>query len=215
MPFSLREARQHRRGEGALGDRLAIAHQLIGRAAFADALAEREIARAGRGAGEDQVAEARQSDKRLPPRAIGEAEPGHLGEAARDQRRARVLAEAFAVDHPAGDREHVLDRAADLRAGNVVAEVDPEGRQGDPVAKGLGKLLVLGRQSYRGRQPGRDFMREGRAGQYGDRLRPGRPRPRHRAARSRCAPRCPSSRGSAACRTSARLRAPSAYAARA
>ena len=48
---------QHRRGEGAFRHRPAVGHQLGDRAALADRLAEREIARAGRGAGQHEVAE--------------------------------------------------------------------------------------------------------------------------------------------------------------
>ena len=63
-------ALQHRRGEGALGDGPAVGEQ-VGRArALADALAEAEIARAGRGAGEDEVAEpgeARPASRRARP----------------------------------------------------------------------------------------------------------------------------------------------------
>ena len=120
MPRSRGQAGEHRRGERAFGDRAAVGQQLGGRAAFADALAEREIARAGRRAGQDQVAEPGQAGERFAPRAVSEPEAGHFGEAARDQRGAGVLAEALALDHPAGDRQHVLDRAADLRAGDVV-----------------------------------------------------------------------------------------------
>ena len=59
-------------------------------------------------------------------RALGEAEAGHFGKAARDQRGARILAERRALDHAAGDREHVLDRAANLGAGDVVRKIGPE-----------------------------------------------------------------------------------------
>ena len=94
MPRSARQPRQHRRGERAFGDRAAVGHQLGRRAALAEAHAEREIARAGRRAGQHQVAEAGQAGERFPPRAEGDAEAGHFGKAAADQRGARILAEA-------------------------------------------------------------------------------------------------------------------------
>ena len=72
---------------------LRSASSSAGRAALADALAEREIARAGRGAGQDEVAEPGQAGQRLAPGALGEAEAGHFGKAARDQRGAGILAE--------------------------------------------------------------------------------------------------------------------------
>ena len=101
------------------------------RRAFADALAEAEVARAGRRAGEDEVAEAGEAGQRLGARALGEAEAGHLGKAARDQGGAGVLAEPPALDHAAGDGEHVLDRAADLGAGDVVGQIGAEEGPGD------------------------------------------------------------------------------------
>ena len=60
----------------------------------------------------------------------GQAEARHFGKAARDQRGARILAEPRALDDAAGDREHVLDRAADLRADDVVETIGPESRAG-------------------------------------------------------------------------------------
>ena len=55
------------------------------------------------------------------------AEPRHLGEAARDQRGRRVVAEPAALDDAGGDRQHVLDRAAQRHAQHVVRPVGPEG----------------------------------------------------------------------------------------
>ena len=86
-------ALQHRRGEGAFGHGPAVGEQVGGARAFADALAEAEVARAGRRAGEDEVAEPGQARQRLRARALGEAEAGHLGEAARNQRGAGVQPE--------------------------------------------------------------------------------------------------------------------------
>ena len=87
---------QHRRGEGAFGDGPAVGEQVGGAGALADALAEAEVARAGRRAGEDEIAEAGEAGERLGARALGEAEAGHLGEAARDQGGAGVEAEPAA-----------------------------------------------------------------------------------------------------------------------
>ena len=121
-----RDAMKHRRGVRAFGDRPAVLHQLGDLAAFADRLAEREIAAAGRRAGQHQVAKARQAGQSLAPSAHRDPEARHFGEAARDQRRARVLAEALALDDAAGDRQHVLDRPADLGAGDIVGAVSAE-----------------------------------------------------------------------------------------
>ena len=78
-----------------------------------------------------------QAGQRFAPRAAGEPEAGHFGKAAGDQRGAGILAEALALDHAAGDRQHVLDRAADLGAGDVVAEINAEGRLRDALAQAL------------------------------------------------------------------------------
>ena len=69
-----------------------------------------------------------------PARVSGEPparhrEPRDLGEAARDERRARVVAEAEAVDRARRDGDHVLQRAAALDADDVVARVEAEVRR--------------------------------------------------------------------------------------
>ena len=97
-----------------------------------------------------------------------QAEAGHFGKAAADQRRPRVLAEPLALDHAASDREHVLDRSADFRAGQIVGKIDAEGRLTDPLAKLLGQLRILCRQGHRGRQSLGDLVREGRPRQNCD-----------------------------------------------
>ena len=191
MPRSSARRRKHRRGEGALGDGAAVGHQLGGGAALADRLAEREIARAGRGAGQHQVAEARQAGQRFPPRAHGEAEAGHFGKAARDQRGARILAEALALDHAAGDRQHVLDRAADLGAGDVVAQIDAEAGQGDALAERFAERRDP-RRPASPRSAGRRRLHGRRSGPTAPRpAQSGRPRARRRGAACRCASSMP------------------------
>ena len=112
------------------------------------------------------------SVSRSRPQRLAEAQ--HLGIAARDQRGAGVLAQAQPVDHAAGDREHVLDRAADLRAGHVVGIIGAEGGPGDRPGEPLPlRLAAAAGQRDRGRQPGGDFVREGRAGKHRDVAAPG------------------------------------------
>ena len=48
------------------------------------------------------------------------AEPRHLDQPARDQRRLRVVAEAEPVDAAGGERDHVLRGGAQLDADQVV-----------------------------------------------------------------------------------------------
>ena len=137
-------------------------------------------------------------------RALGEAEAGHLGEAARDQGGAGVLAEPAALDDAAGDGEHVLDRAADLGAGDVVGQIGAEAGPGDARDEPLAQRPVLDRQRHRGRQAGGDFVGEGGAGQDRDRRRRAAPRARPRASAGRSHPRSPWRRARAACRPAAR-----------
>ena len=114
-----------------------------------------------------------EAGERLGPRALGEAEAGHLGEAARDQGGAGVEAEPAPLDHAAGDGEHVLDRAADLGARHVARLVGAEMRPGEAGGQPFGQGRILARQRHRRRQPRRHFMREGGAGEDGERrLRP-------------------------------------------
>ena len=88
--------------------------------------AEREIARLRGRAGEHEIAEAREAHQRVRPRAERLAETPEFGEAARDQRRARAGAEPEPRRDAAGDREHVLRRAADLDAAHVGRMIEPQ-----------------------------------------------------------------------------------------
>ena len=75
---------------------------------------------------DDQVAHAGEPGERLGPRARRLAEPRHLGEAAGDQRRLRVVAEPQPVDAAGRERDHVLRRRAELDADEVRVDVDAE-----------------------------------------------------------------------------------------
>ena len=128
-----RPVSQHRRGERAFGDGCACADQRLGRARppSPSALPSEKVAAGGRRAGQHQIAEARQARQRFRLRAAGQAEAHHFGKAARDQRGAGILAQPQPLDHAAGDGEHVLDRAADFRAGDIVGVIGSEGGPGD------------------------------------------------------------------------------------
>ena len=77
-----------------------------------------------------------------PPRAEGVAEPAQFGKAARHQRRRRARAEAASGGDAAGDREHVLGRAADLDAADVGRVVEAEVRPVQKAAERAGERLV-------------------------------------------------------------------------
>ena len=78
------------------------------------------VARQIAGAGQHEIAEPRQPGQRERAAAHPLGEPAHLGQAARDQRGARVVAEAEAVAAADRDRDDVLQRAAQADAGDVV-----------------------------------------------------------------------------------------------
>ena len=95
---------------------------------------------------------------RLP--AARERELHHLGEAARDQHRARVVAEAEAVGSAGGDRDDVLDRAAALDAGDVAARVRTHVGCVESRHHVLAHALVRRRDDDAGRQLGGELLRE-------------------------------------------------------
>ena len=130
-PVPRGELGQHRRGVRAFGDGAAIRHQLAaGRLPFAERLAEREVAARGRGAGQHQVAEPAQSGERV---ALGPRAPRRSASSRHSRARSAPRGRSGrgrALDHAAGDREHVLDRAADLGADDVLGVVRAEVRAG-------------------------------------------------------------------------------------
>ena len=73
-----------------------------------------------------EVAEAAQAGGRLPAASGGAGQPRDFGQAARDQRRQRVVSQPESFDHAGGDRDDVLHRAADLDADDVPRPVQAE-----------------------------------------------------------------------------------------
>jgi hypothetical protein len=97
-----------------------------GRLPRAHGEARREVPRLGRGAGEEEVAKARQARERLGHRALGHGEARDLGEAARDDSRPRAFAQPRADGDARRQRDDVLERPAQFRPDDVVREVEPE-----------------------------------------------------------------------------------------
>src|SRR5207253_1957906 len=81
-----------------------------------DQLAAAAVAPARVPARHHQVAHACEPGERVHLRAELLAEPGHLDEAARHDRRLRVVAEPEPVDGARGERDHVLRRGTELDA---------------------------------------------------------------------------------------------------
>ena len=136
--------------------------------------AEPVVARQRRAAGRDDVADPGQTGERQRVRPGGDPEPGHLGQAAGHQAGLAVVAEAELLGGAGGDREDVLERAAQLDADEVAVDVEPEPAAAEPSLDPLGERLVVGRHDRRGRQAAGDLEGEVRSGQRGD---PGRVEP--------------------------------------
>ncbi len=81
-------------------------------------------------------------------------------EAARDQRRAGVVAEAETVADARRDGDDVLERAAQLDADDVLGGVRAEAVGVEDVLHLLGDLVVLARDAHRRGDAHRDFLRE-------------------------------------------------------
>ena len=130
----------HDRGGGvdALRHRAAAAEHRVQRLPLAQRAAQAHVARLRAAAGQQQIAEAGQAHQRLGAGAQRLAEAAQLGKAARHQRRVRAGAEARALDDAGGDRQHVLDRAAELHADRIAGPVDAQ----VPVAERGGERLA-------------------------------------------------------------------------
>ena len=146
----LREVAQHRRRRQPLDDHADLRDRLVGRRRPARSARRRGGCGRGDSARDDQVAHAGEARERLGRAAAGLAEPGHLGQPARDQRRLGVVAEAEAVDAAGGERDHVLRRGAELDADEVVVDVDAEDGRVDRVLQLAGE-----RRRPRSRSPPR------------------------------------------------------------
>ena len=102
----------------------------------------------------------------LGARAQGHAQAGHLGQATRDEGGAGVQAQLQPVGDAGGDRQHVLDRAADLDAHRVGRGVDAQ-RIGVEGAHGqLAQRSVGAGGDQRGRAADGHFVREARTGEH-------------------------------------------------
>ena len=125
-PSRSAEIARDARGADALGDVPEAAEDLRQRLAARERQADLAVARQIAGAGQHEIAEPGQPGERQRVAAHPLREPAHLGEAARDQRGARVVAEAEPVAAADRDRDDVLQRAAHADAGDVAARVDAE-----------------------------------------------------------------------------------------
>ncbi len=150
--------------------------------------AKSEIARLRRGAGQNEIAEPGKTHQRRSARPESLAKTAELGETAGGERGDRARAKPAAGGDAAGDRQHVLRRAADLDAANVGRMIEAQSRPAQRVAERPRQLFVGRRERHRGRQARRNVGGEGRSGENG----PGSARARLRAKTSvmnACVPR--------------------------
>ena len=126
MPFSLGDAPHGNRRIDAFGHRGPAAQRLRDALALAERAPQRHVARLRTAAGQNEIAETRQPDQRFGPRAQRLAEAAQLGKAAGDEGCVRAGTQALAVDDAGGDRQHVLERAAELDAGEVARPVEAQ-----------------------------------------------------------------------------------------
>jgi hypothetical protein len=126
---------------------------------------EAPVARLIVGAGQHQVAEAREPHEGVALGAEGHAEPRHLLQAPGDQCHAGVGAEAEPVRQPGADGQRVLHGAADLHAHDVGGGVGAEICRRQLMRQRPG-IRRVGRRHRHGRgQPRADLASEGRSRQ--------------------------------------------------
>ncbi len=70
------------------------------------------------------------------------AEAHHFRKAARDKRRPRIFAHLPSGNDTASDRQHVFNRAAQLRAGHVVGQVQAESGRCHRLNKDFAECLI-------------------------------------------------------------------------
>ena len=145
----------------AFGDHALPAQHVVERAAAPELDADLTVAAAMAGAGEHEIAEPAQAGQRVGAAAHRRRQARDLDEAAGDERGHRVVAEAEALDDAGGNRHDVLQRAADLDAGDVVGGVEPQRRPAELA-------------------PGRARAASARRGRHRRPRSAGRPRPRRR-----------------------------------
>src|SRR5947208_5860864 len=120
------EVAQHRRRRQPLDHLADLGQRLARRGTARHQLARAAIAAVRMPARDDEVAHAGEARERVRVRAERLAQPRHLDEPARDQRRLRVVAEPEPVDRARCERDHVLRSRAELDADEIVVDVDAE-----------------------------------------------------------------------------------------
>ena len=125
--------------------------------------ADLPVARQVPGGGENQIAQATQAHKGLGTRTERHTQARHFCQPARDQGGASVEAQIQTVAQAGGDRQHVLDGAANFHTHDVVIGINAQGR----AVQGRNQRLAyrcMGTGSHqRRRLATRHFLRETRS----------------------------------------------------
>src|SRR2546422_147246 len=135
----------------ALGDHARLALDGGRGAALREGHAELAVAREASGTREHEIPETGQPRHGPGDGAERHRQARHLGQTARDERGARVLAEAEAVGDAGRDGHHVLQGAAHLDADHVTVRVEPELPRAEPPLERGGQRVVPRRDHRRGR----------------------------------------------------------------
>src|SRR6478736_4530724 len=163
-----REVAQDRRRRQALHGLADLGNGALRCQALRDQLAGVTVPRFRAAAADDKITDAREAGERLGPRARSLTEPRHLCEAARDERRLRVVAEPEPVHAAGGESDYVLRRGTELDPDEVWIEVGPEDARVDRVLELACEEPVLARDHRRCRQARRDLLCDVRAGKDGN-----------------------------------------------
>ena len=126
-----------------------------------------EIAALAAGAGEDQIAQARQTGESHGVGAQPRPEAEHFGQAPGDERRPGIISQAHAGKYPGADGKDVLQRSPQLGAGDIVGGVHPEVGGGKEPLDEVGDLPLPGGDGHRGGLLLGHFPGEAGAGDHG------------------------------------------------
>ena len=121
-----------------------------------------------RRAGYDQIADAGKPRERLRRRAHRHAQPRNLGNAARHQRRFRIVAKPKPVSRAGRERNDIFQRASKLDARHIVVDINAQRRVHQRVLHKCRSRAAARRGDNRRRDAARNLLGLGRAGKDDD-----------------------------------------------
>src|SRR5438067_2055233 len=124
--------------------------------------ADGAVAREPAGAGEDEIAHARQAGESLAAGAAGDGQTTNLRQTTGNKGGDGVVSQSETVAYAGGDGDNILQRTAQLDANNVVAGVNAEARVAEFALHQSRKFRWLRGCGDSGRIAARNFNRERR-----------------------------------------------------